>query len=171
MIEFNDVFRINMKLMLEDWEDKSIPEKKQLLNQELTNYLCFKLTELNSEKALNYAKNILESSDNTMNAGDLMAIIASLIPKDNQDSLSQIIHFVLHIAGTMQGYSITWWGESDDNLKENPNVDFDANGYWDKLITHQDTDIVKTFNLIYETFNDYFMVNKKDDSVLILTDN
>lgn len=166
MIEFNDVFRINLKLMMEDWEDKSIPEKKQLLNQELINYLCFKLSELNSHQDLKYAKSILEDNYDSMKVGDLMAIIASELPDNKKEGLSQVIHLVLYIAGTMQEYPITWWGESNEDLKENPIVDFDAMGYWDKLVTHQDTDIVKTFNLVYETFTEYFMANEKANQIL-----
>ena len=166
MIKFNDVFRINVKLMMRDWDDKSIPEKKELLNQELINYLCFKLSELNSDKALKYAGQFLEVDSSIMRVGDLMNIIAGQLPENKREELSQVIHFILYIAGTMQQYSITWWSESNDDLKDNPVVDFDANGYWDKLVTHQDMDIVKTFNLVYEIFTDYFMVDKIDGNNL-----
>ena len=69
----------------------------------------------------------------------------------------------MQISSNLQGWSIIWWGEEDDELVENPLVEFDIDGKWNKLVTDNRTDLVKTFKFTYHVFINEFMVIKKDD--------
>ena len=80
-----------------------------------------------------------------------------MIPKEKHfDTIRHLTHFVLQIAGTMQGWDIIWFVEESDTYINNPEV-LKYNEMWDTLKTHQDENLVQTFKFVFDTFENNFM--------------
>lgn len=148
MIQTKDIyFKIGANLMLNGYLDGNIDEKKELLDEELKKYTIDKI-----------GASITDEASKDLSVVDLVTILGSKIPKEEHEStLSHFIHYILNIAGTLQGRSITWWQETNENLITTPEIEFDDNNFWDKLTTHKDTDYVQTFTFVYDVFQHHFM--------------
>ena len=152
MVRLDDIyFKVDTELIKNNYWLVDITEKKKLVNEELKKYAISKINELKFEGEL--------SMD--MSVEELLSILASLIPKEKHfDTIRHFTHYILEISGHLQRWSITWWGDRDDqDLINNPYVEFDVDGYWDSLITHKDTDLVKTFEFVYHVFTKEFMIS------------
>lgn len=161
MLRMNDIyFKVGSSLARDDFDFKNVEEKKMLVDKELKNYLIEKINE-------NGTKLISESSHNDgITTNDLVEVLASIIPEDKHfDTLRHLTHFIVNIAGEMQGHSIMWWSENEDSYKNLPVASFNENGLWDDIHTHEDDLYVKTFEFVYDLFVNSFMkkakVNKK----------
>ena len=71
--------------------------------------------------------------------------------------MNHFVHLIANLAGNLQGFDILWWEEEDENLIENPIIDFNEIGLLNQIKTHENTPYVKTFNLVYYTFMNEFM--------------
>jgi len=148
MILLNDIyFKLDSGIVSQDFWELGIDEKKNLIDRELKNYLHDKIYEITHMPA-----------NKDLTVSDLLSILAEHISdKDHADTISHFTHYILKVIGTLQNWAITWWVEEDEELIEFPLIDFDANGMWSNLITHKDTNYIKTFNFVYETWNNNFM--------------
>jgi len=96
-----------------------------------------------------------------LQVSDLISILASDISKEEHfNTLRHFVHYILLVAGSLQERSITWLVEEDKELISTPFIEINENGYWENLITHNETDYVQVFNFVYEVFNKYFLVDK-----------
>lgn len=59
------------------------------------------------------------------------------------------------------------WEQEQDELIPFPLVEFDENGLWTNLKTHEKTDYVQTFNFVYEIFNNNFMTKNNPKKLVM----
>ena len=153
MINTSDIYsKINPILLKNNYHDLDIAGKKSLIDKALKVYIISKLDEIGK---LNLLK---EDNAENLSVGDLLEILSSEIPEDKHHStLNHFIHLIANLAGNLQGFDILWWEEDDENLIENPIIDFNENGLLNQIKTHKKTPYVKAFNLVYYTFMNEFM--------------
>ena len=109
---FNDIYvKINQKLMDTAYDSLSLEEKKQIISKKLIEYIKEKIDLFNKNKH----RKLYSTNSNIY---DFIDILSSLIPYDEQDSLNQLVHFILQIASGMQGFSITWYEEEREDFWE-----------------------------------------------------
>ena len=157
MVNIKDIYPIiDIQLMKEDYWNLDIEDKKKLIDETLKEYIIFKINEINSSA--------LCKTNKDMNTVELFELLSSLIPKEEHfETIRHFTHYILQISSNLQGWSIIWCGEEKDELVENPLVEFDIDGKWNKLITDDRTDLVKTFKFAYHIFMSEFMLIKKDE--------
>jgi len=155
MGEFNDIyFKVDSRIVEQGFWQASIVEKKALIDKELKLYALEKLREVNWDHYL------LNNQNTNLSINDIVAILASDINKEEHiNTIRHFVHYILLVAGSLQDRSITWWIEEDEELIKTPYIDFNANGFWENLITHKETDYVQIFNFVYEIFNRYFLAD------------
>ena len=151
----NDIYyRVGTNLMEQNFEEANIEEKKNLINTELKKYIICKLHELNKQ-------NLISENQNELSVNELLLILSTNIPKeDHFNTLSHFTHYILQVASNLQGWSIVWLIEDDESLVDNPLLTYNENGLLDSLTTAENTDYVKTFNFVYDIFNNSFMLEK-----------
>lgn len=165
LINMMDIYyKVDSSIVNQGFWQKDVEGKKSLIEQELKNYILFKIAEIDKSKSL------VNSSLENVELIDLLEILASIIPKEKHfDTLRHFIHYILNVAGNLQNYSIIWWEEEDSKLENNPLIDFDENGIWNSLTTlnEEEHDYVKIFIFVYDVFKNKFMVHKNQTKVII----
>ncbi|MEG2232595.1 MAG: hypothetical protein RRY16_01325 [Bacilli bacterium] len=153
MVSINDIyFKMDSNIVSQGFWNTDIEGKKELIDKELKKYLTSKIQEVNGIIA------ITDGEESDFNVPSLLQKLANFIPQDQHfDTLRHFIHYIIQVAGTLQGWSITWWGEDEEDLIDSPLIEFDENGLWTNLKTHENTDYVKIFNFVYDIFNNNFM--------------
>lgn len=166
MIKTNDIyFRMNFSINNEEYWKSSIEERKHQIDEALKKYILLKMGEL---KILTEISENLQDYSN----GELLEIMARIIPIEYHHSIfDHFVHYILEVASTLQSRTIVWWMDSDENLIETPLVKFDADGFWDTLTTNEETDCIRTFNFVYDTFQKNFMCEKETLVKLLSIDN
>lgn len=157
MVNIRDIYnKIDIQLMEEDYWNLDIEDRKRLIDKFLKQYIILKINEINF--------NALCETNKELSTIELFELLSSLIPKEEHfETIRHFTHYILQISSNLQGWSIIWWGEEDDELVENPLVEFDIDGKWNKLVTDDRTDLVKIFKFAYHIFMNEFMVIKKDE--------
>ena len=84
--------------------------------------------------------------------------------------MRHLTHFMLNIAGEMQGWSITWWDEQDEQFIDNPLIKFNEEGKIDSLTTHKSSSYVQTFKFVHDVFTSSFMNEKNQNKQYTLKD-
>lgn len=145
-------YKMNQRLIEENYWALNMKEKKELINNELIKYTVTKIQELNPH--FKY--------DQSMDITNLLEIFNNLIDEEEKfEVLRHFSHYIISIASSLQEYEIIWWVESDKDLIDNPICDFNEENKWNTLTTHQKTDLIKTFKLVNETFNNNFLNHNK----------
>lgn len=161
MIRMNDIYyKMNYSLEEQCFEPENIEYVKGVIDKQLKKYLILKIAQLG-----NYG--VLKSPHkDEVSVNDLVGVLGAMIPEDKHfDTLRHLSHYVLNIAGVIQGRSITWWSEKDPNYIDCLEATFDENGFWDSVITHKEASYVDTFDSIYNIFTNDFM--KKQNKKII----
>lgn len=125
MINIKDIYyNVGSSLLEKGFWEKDIEEKKELIDEELKNYIIEKIQTFGVSE-------LIVNKEQELNVTELLQILASYIPLEEQfETLRHFTHYILQVAGDLQGYYITWWSESDAKLKENSIIEFDENGLW-----------------------------------------
>lgn len=149
VITMQDIYyKINTKLVDDGFDLLNTEYKKRLVEQELKNYIISKINELDSSILVNVDMDIYF----------LVDILGRMIPSENHfDVIRHLTHYVLQIAGTIQGWEIIWFVEEDNELIEQPLASFNDLGKWDKITTHKNTNLVTSFKFVYDIFQNRFM--------------
>jgi hypothetical protein len=150
MINTKDIyFKIDSKIVNRGFWEKNIHEKKKLIDEELKQYIVLKLQEVGIN---NYLEN------NVLSVFELLNILNTKIDtKDKSSVFSNFVHYILNVSGSLQGFSIIWYEERDNNLKINPLIEINNEGFWDSLKTNKDTDYYQTFCFVYNVFTNQFL--------------
>lgn len=153
MANLRDIYsKVGRDLFEQYFDHGTTEEKKEMVDVDLKVYLATKIAEENPEKA----KMLSDRKD--VSVEELVELLGDLIPKEEHfDTMRHLTHFMLNIAGEMQGWSITWWDEQDVEFVDNPLVQFNESGKWESLTTHRDTSYVKTFKFVYDIYKNTFM--------------
>lgn len=154
MLNFKDVYKINTRLGL-DYMTAEVDVKKEIIERELKTYLVSKVSEAN------FLPNEIENLDN-ITIYDLLGILSELYDYIDEESLSQLTHYILIVTSNIQGFEVVWYIEDDERLITEPKIEFDINGCWDKLITHKDTNGMTSFMFVYDVFMNNFLI--KDET-------
>lgn len=153
MAKLNDIyFKVGKNLFEQGFDFQTTEQKKKLVDASLKTYLASKIAEESTEKAQ------LLSNNPDVSVDELVELLGDLIPKEEHfDTMRHLTHFILNIAGEMQGWSITWWEDQDAEFVDNPLVQFNEAGKWESLTTHKETSYVQTFKFVHEIYKDTFM--------------
>lgn len=156
----NDIYStVDEKIVRNGFYDVNIEGKKELVEKELRNYFILKIKEINNN--VNFSDDVFKD----FNIYELFEFLANQIPSDEHSkTLNHIIHYVLKIASNLQGYTIVWYAADHEQYIDDYNTIINEHNLWSRLTTHTNTDYVKTFNLVYDVFQNHFMV--EDEKVL-----
>lgn len=136
---------ININLLGKGYFKLNENEKKNLVSEEIKNYLVFKINELDSGLL----------SNDELNISDLISIISNLVDVNDYKTIAQLTHFIIGLMETLQGYSITWYINED---LEQPELTIE-NDIIKDLTTN--TNYINSFDFIYDYFMNQFNEVKK----------
>lgn len=126
--------------------------KKKLVDASLKNYVTTKIIEEDFEKAF------LLYNDPETSVEELVELLGEIIPREQHfDTMRHLTHFILNIAGEMQGWSVVWYQDEDVSFVDNSLAKFNENGKLESLTTHKETSYVDTFKFVHGLFNEVFM--------------
>lgn len=149
-------FKVGSTLANQDFDTQSVEQKKKLVNESLKKYLAGKIAEESTKRALEL------STNETISVDDLVDMLGEIIPiEEHFDSIRHLTHFMLNIAGEMQGWAITWYSTDEPEYIDNPLIEFNDEGKIDSLTSHPQTSYVQTFKFVNEIFKNEFMTAKK----------
>ena len=156
MVNINDIYTsMDKKIVNEGYHLSNTEEKKKLVDNGLKDYIISKINELGKVNSLT------TQNSEQLSTLELFHMLANLIPKENHfDTIRHFTHYILNIATDIQGCYIIWYGDNDEKFLHEPLVDFDINGEWKSLTTHDDTDLVKVFEFVYDIFMNKFRVKQ-----------
>ncbi|MBE6147171.1 MAG: hypothetical protein E7168_02425 [Firmicutes bacterium] len=132
--------------------ETELSKKKELIDLSLKEYVIEKIMELNPSFS--------SLSNPDASVVELASILGNLVPvHDHFATLRHLTHYVLQVAGDLQGFSIIWFQENDEARKENSLIDFNDFGYWDKLVTYdeEEMNLVQIFTFVYTFFEQQFL--------------
>ena len=161
MIELKDIyFKVGMNLVKEDFDFRATEDQKELVDKHLKEYLKDKLSEITSSQ--------IKDSNNEVSVEILVDELGEQIPNERHfDTIRHLTHFILNIAGEMQGWSIIWYGECNPEFIDNSLIKFNINGKLESLTTHNDESYVTTFKQVYGVFKEVFMSKEKTPQLKI----
>lgn len=164
VISLMDVYRnVGYKLAEESFDVQSTETKKQLVDMHLKQYLIEKISKMKGVP-------LFSDPSNEISVEDLVTQLGESIPMERHfDTLRHLTHFIINIAGEMQGWSITWSTEAKSEFIDNPLATFKEDGKWDSLITHEKHSHVKIFHQVYGIFKEKFMSKDKNPQLTIGT--
>ena len=147
MIKMDDIcFVIGDKLEDKGFFNYDIETQKAMFDMELNDYLLEKIDELDSNNC-HYFKNVNE----------VVNIMGKMIPKEEHgNTLKYLIFVIMMVVTGIQRKEMSWKGSVDPNSIGIPTVEFDEQGNWIKLNTHEQDSYVDTFNVAYNVFKNEF---------------
>ena len=156
MNDMRDIYyQIGIKLIEKNYSKKNNHEKKELIEAELKSYIATQISLRNPE--INFQEEQLAE----VTLHDLAEQLEKLIPpKDHFDTMRYLTHYVLESITVLQGYTALWEVSEDESLIDKPIVQYGENRMVDRLITHQQTSYVKSFDTALETLDE--VVEKKE---------
>ena len=127
-------------------------KKKKLVNASLKNYVTTKIIEEDVEKTF------LLYNDPDISVEELVEMLGEIIPEEQHfDTMRHLTHFILNIAGEMQGWSVVWYQDDDETFLNNSLAEYNDKGKLESLTTHSKTSYVDTFKFMHGLFNEVFM--------------
>lgn len=166
MADLRDIyFVVGKNLFEKDFDHQTTEQKKKLVEGSLKTYVASKIVRESTEQAFKLSENPNVSLD------ELVELLGELIPEEKHfDTMRHLTHFMLNIAGEMQGWSITWWDEQDEQFIDNPLIKFNEEGKIDSLTTHKSSSYVQTFKFVHDVFTSSFMNEKNQNKQYTLKD-
>lgn len=157
MPRLDDIYyKVDSEIVANDWHEADNEEKKILLDNALKKFMCEKITEFDSTKSLKAE----DQANITVN--ELAEILGKVIPEeDHFETMRHLTHYVLAVAGGIQGWSIVWEVDNSEEFLDNPHATFNAEGKWDTLTTHDQTSYIKTFEFVRDTMNQMILGKTK----------
>ena len=165
-VDTSDIyFRIDSEIVDKGFWTADVKTKKSLIANGLYNFTMLKMKELGLNNCITDGKektdliNLLELINNNLNTTE-----------DKNEFFRHYTHYILQVVGGIQGYSIIWWQEDEEELAENPLIEFDNNGLWSSLKTHSKTDSLKTTMFVLDIFKKHFGVQDeiKDKTKILI---
>ena len=146
-LSFKDIYyRVDEKIVANGFWEKDFTSKKELVIEELYNYLIVKLAENNINLDIK-EKNIIA----------LLKELEELIALEDRDEiLNPFVFYLIKVAGTIQEWEIVWEYDRDKTL---PEANFDNEGKWENLVSGMQ-DIVYVFDYVLDIFTNYFKPQK-----------
>lgn len=150
-------YKVDIKIMDRGFYESDIQTKKALIEEGLFNYTVTKLKELGitdicCDKKQNDLISMLEYVDSRI-----------IDLKEKDDFFSNYTHYILNVAGGIQGFGIVWYQSNDNDLLEQPLIDFNIDGKWDSLKTHQNTSPIQTTLFVLDVFKNQLCIENKSN--------
>ena len=151
-------FNIDSKIVEKGFWSCDLNGQKKLIEIEMINFTKKKMKEYSLSK-----KNIANDNliDLFLNINDQLST-----KEQKEEFFNNYTHYILKVAGALQGCCIIWWQEADEELKEKPYIEFDQDDKWDSLKTHAETSPVNVTLFVLDIFNNHFGLTK-ENKVLI----
>lgn len=138
---FNDLYyKLNTYAMEKDYNNQSIEEKKNIIEEGLKKYLEEKLS--------------VKEEDN-LSMMDLLSILDS--KNINKEDINTITHYIIDVASNMQKVQIVWYGVYMNTL---PEISFKEE-IWDSITASETVPPVQTLMFVYDIFINRFMCSNK----------
>lgn len=153
--------KVGQELVDNGYFSKEAVEQKQLFDREFKKYLAKQINILKGRKFIDLEK------INDVNASYLINALSKYVPEEEHyDVFGQMTHYIMAIAGEIQGYGgILWHMDDNKELITNPEAEFGRQGIWDKIVGHERTPHVKMLNFTYEVFQNYLKENNNKNKV------
>ena len=159
MINVRDMISEVGKVIVEQgfWT-ASLEEQKEMVFLELYNYTLNKvnLLGLNEEK--------MQEISNTKTIEELLLYLDKHIVTDQVEKeafFSRYVFYIIGIIGELQMSSISWFIEDDDKLIKEPVICIDSDGYFNNLMTHNETPPILIVQFIFNILRNEFNLGKK----------
>jgi hypothetical protein len=152
-MESNDIYyKVDKKIVENNFWTKSIADKKILVENELFNYTVLKIDDIGKFQI---------TSKKINNLNDLLHYVNDNLSNFEQREkfFSHYTHYLLKIVSAIQGTHIIWWQEDDLSLKENPIIEFNEEGLWNNLKTHTNTEPIHITKFVLDIFKNQFGIN------------
>ena len=137
-------YKVNSYALNSDYNSSSTERKKEIIDEGLKEYILSKLPDNESYKELDLI--------------DLFTILVDETKEETFNTLRFFIHYILDVAGALQGRNIIWCEQLDF---KKPSVEFDEE-IWDKLETSKDTSYKDIFFFVHDIFMSHFMCKEKN---------
>ncbi len=170
MPRLNDIYyRVDREIVENGFWEADNEGKKTLIDTALKHFVIEKIEECNQEKRLStgvqteitlwdFEKKRLYEAYKDVSLSETVRMLGDIIPKeDHFETLRHLTHYILNVAGTLQGPSIVWSVDNSVEFLGNSVVTFNDRGYWDALISHDQTSYVQTFEFAHSVFNEYIL--------------
>ncbi|MEG1597054.1 MAG: hypothetical protein RR359_02115 [Bacilli bacterium] len=151
-VNTNDIYMgIDTKIIADGFWQCDIDGKKALINKELINFTLLKIRELELNRHISN-----EQSEVTL--ATLFNIINEELTtqEEKNEFFRHYTHYLINVAGNLQGMSITWWQENEDELIHQPLVEFNDSRMWDSVKTHAQTSPSQVTLYVLDIFNNQF---------------
>lgn len=162
MAVMNDIYYgVDSYIVANGFYRTDLNGKKQLVDEGIKKYLITKISEFDSTKTLPEEK----SSEVTVE--ELIDLLGEIIPKqDHKQKIAHLTHYIKGMSGFLQNWSVTWWQENDEALIDAPLIEFNADGKWDSIKTHEQTSYTETAKFAYTVFKNN-LFKKTPNKVLV----
>lgn len=162
MVIMNDIFfAVDTYIIKNGFCETDLDAKKQLIQEGLQKYLVGKVAEFDPTKT------IPKQLESEVTVEELIDLLGEIIPKeDHEQKLSQITYYIKGMSGLLQGYHVAWWQENDESLITEPLIEFNSEGKWDSIKTHEKTPYTETAKFAYTVFKNN-LFQKTPNKVLV----
>lgn len=160
MFRLSDIYyKVGSRLYEQDYKKQSVEDKKQILENELKEFLLEKIAEFGgSERLFQY--------EESLNVNDLFEVLGEIIPMEQHSkTLGYVTHYVLGLASVTQGKTILWWSNNSNVPLGETVINFDDRGLWDTVNTNEEESYVNSFKVVYNVFMNDFMEKQKVKSI------
>ena len=136
--------------------------KLKLVEIGMKKYIIDKIEKIDSKVSIS------EEMADEVSLHDLAEILGNKLPKENRNEvMANLTRYIIGIAGFMQGVFVKWIVHEDFSFATNPSVEINQNGRWDRLITHEQTPYLETFDLAFENLQHVMQLKIKRDKELV----
>lgn len=146
-------YSIDMRIVSLGYWDLDDEGKKMIVDFALKEYLANHVSKNGSKEPFEVLM--------TKSIEELISILDCQIPDSQKfDTLRHIIHYILNISGTMQGFSIIWEVSQEEKHIKNPEALFNNEGKWDTFVSHKETSYLDAFKVAYQTYEQSIALKK-----------
>lgn len=137
-------------------------KKMSLVETGMKKYMIGKIEEIDSRIS------IPERVEAEVSLHDLAEILGSVLPTENRNkTMANLTRYVIGVAGFMQGDFVKWDINEDPAFVTCPSVELNEDGKWDRIVTHEETPYLQTFDLALENLEQVMNIKTKRDKELI----
>ncbi len=154
MINMSDIYyKVDSYIVKNGYWEKDNIEKQELIEEGLTLYLTEKIMSLPFYISNNETIKKVNNGE-SVELDELVDALGKIIPESSHfDTIRHLTHYVLGIAGDLQGHSIVWYHEPEKDISDTPVITYDNAGRWDSITTTKSIMLPETFKAVYKELN------------------
>lgn len=165
MLEMKDVqYKVDTYIVENGYYHADNTRKKHLVETGMKKYMIEKISEIDCQRKIPHSR------VGEVSLHELAEILGEIIPeKMHNETMAYLTHYVLGVAGFMQGKFVQWDIEDDIAFVSCPLIETNQDGKWGRLVTHEKTPHLKTFDLALERLDQVMELKDKKDKELMKT--